>query len=187
MNERISSLLEKGEELRFVSKTEDFVFLDRTNKAPFIRKLVITLLVTLVLTILYIVKTVQINNMKPAIAIFLVVMGGYISISDLISAKKLKDLSYAVTSERLIILTDPEKSIPYSKIRDFEFKTDDDGHISLLIGADGINLPAKKWRMMTLSPMDLSEDGNEVRKCIFYAVSDPKKFEKAFREAFAAK
>lgn len=186
MNETLKSILEKGEELRFATKADDFKIMDKTNKVPQLTKLVISLCVTATFIIWYVTRTAQNPGMEikwGVVAVF-AAFGIFFAVSDIISSKKVSALEYYLTNKRIIVTSDPEKSLPLKDIHKYEFKMDADGHTSLLLGK-AEKAPAKKWRMMVLSPIDVDDNTGSIIKYAIYAIKDADRFEKEFRSAMA--
>lgn len=187
MNERLAALLEKDEELRFFTRPEEFDLLDSTNKKPIVTKVAIAFFLTLAIILLYIGTAAKSGGIKWGLVVFLAAIGVLVMANDFTTARKLRKIAYALTSKRLIVLEEAEKVLPLSEIKKFEFRKDADGHTSLLIGDRGLKTKEKKFRALAVGPVGKTEDEKEIDRFGFYAISDAKKFETAFREAISAK
>lgn len=186
MNENIAALLENGEKVLFSTKAEKFDTLDKTNKSRIIRKMVIALGITLAFLVFYVVKALEIGEIKWGLIVILAFLGGYIAFSDFFSSRKVRKLEYVITNKRVIAYRDSDKSIFFKDIKKYNFSKDEDNHISLLLGEKALAEPSKKWRLTADGPIDRNEDTQEVLKFAFYAIENAKKFEKTFEEAMSA-
>ena len=175
MEEKLKSALHEGEKLRWWGSAEEFDTFDKTNKPAFIRKAAVSLGIVLALIIAY-VCVVPAESVKPVLILVLLAFGLIGPGNVLADAAKLKNrVSYAVTDQRLFQILDSAKGIAYTDIDSVTFKTDGDGHTSLLCGSDAIRAPAAKWRELAVVGARVNNDTRRVESFVMYAIKDAEK------------
>ena len=181
MDEELKDALEQDEKLLWEGRPESFVTLDKTNKQAFTTKAIITVLVCIALILSYYAATAANDNFKIGVAAVIAGFGMLIICSTFLDARKLRKQKYGITDRRLLWMSDVVRSVPYSSIKQYRFGTDEDGHTSLLIGAEAIKKKSTKWRTMGASSVFMNDAG-ECEQAVFYAISDPDRFKKIFEE-----
>ncbi len=151
MEELLKESLREEEKLLWSGRPEAFETLDMTHKIPFIRKGIITAIVTIAICVGYVILAgAQDAPLKPGVLAVVAACGVFIIVRGLLDASKIrKRMQYAITDKRLIILTDSDKSVEYSAISAAMLSSDKDGHVSLLCGENAIK--AKPWRRRALA------------------------------------
>jgi len=186
MNYDIQKALLPDEELLWSARPEDFTFMDKTN-ARYIRTgLILKLVGTLAVVALYWSSIVRSGNPVNGliVAIMLAVLV-FMVVAPWSTARKLRRKTwYAVTTKRLMISFGDVIGVPYESIREIAFRTDDDGHTSLLVGHEAGRLKPCKWRNAT--PVNPYYDG-ETRMCesmVFYALPESDKVRELLKPHF---
>ena len=182
MEEDLKAALDADEIILFKGQAEPFETLDKTHKKPFIISTVMTVLICISLIVAYTITTVQINNFKVLVPFVIGAVGVLIISSVFRDARKIRKQQYVITNKRLIRQSDEVLGLPYSAIDQYLFKTDEDGHTSLLIGADGIKTKSKNWRKWGAGSLHVETDSGKCDQAVFYAISDLNQFRKTFVE-----
>ena len=168
MDEMLGAYLEANEKILWDSHPEAFVTLDKTHKQPFIKKLLITLIITAILLILYIGV---LGHAEPLIIAVTLVIAGYICISTHMNAWQLKKARYLITDRRIIVMNNDFTSAHYADIPMAFFRKDADGHTSLVCGDYAAQLKPHKWR--GYSAVGARYDDKVCDSLILYAIPDP--------------
>lgn len=179
MTEILKEELWPEEKVLWSGKADEFVTLDSTNKAAYIRRAITILGIVIGLCLVYIVyvtsKGIELKLGLVAIAIAFAVLGSVNFYSD---AKKLRRAFYAVTNKRIISIIDVPKSVEYARINAAQLKTDEDGHVSLLCGKKVIQSKSHKWRMFALLDPYIEPETGICERFALYAVSDAENLKK---------
>jgi len=176
MEEILKEELRSGEKLLWSGKPEAFDILDVTHKKPLISKAIMIMVIVSAVCILY-VAYVSANNIDVKLvlvvaAMLFAVMGALSGFND---GRKMKKMNYAVTDQRIIFGIEILKSLEYSQISEVEFKTDVDGHTSVLIGKDAIKAKPHLRRSLCLLDAYIDEDTGFCSRYVLYAVPDAEK------------
>ena len=177
MNTVIERALEAGETLLWSGVPEDFETLDKTNGKRIRRSSIIKI----VCTLLVILATILLENKqgKPVSFILIVVIlavGAYMVAAPWLNAKKLRqEVAYAITDRRLILAVNTAGSIRYDMVKEAAFRTDADGHTTLLIGKEALGKSAQNWRNFTPVTPYVNAETNTCECMVFYAVPDAAK------------
>lgn len=183
MEELLKESLREDEKLLWSGRPEAFETLDKTHKSPFIRRGIITAVVTVALCVAYVILVrAKEAPVKPAVLIIVVACGVFIIVRGLLDASKIrKRTSYAITDKRLIILTDSAKSVEYSAISAAKLDRDEDGHTSLLCGEDAIKARPWKRRAAVLSGAITNENTGMCERFVMYALPDAEKIKEILK------
>ena len=173
MEEMLHSGLNPDEKVLWRGKPEAFETLDKTHKKKFTIALIIGLLITLGIAAMFIISA-QRNGVsaKWGVIVIAAILCGIPTFNILGDASKLRKTEYAVTDQRLIILRDSFRGVEFQAIQEAEFRSDPDGHISLLCGADARKAKPDKWREICLIGQNTSEGTNLCTRFVFYAPTD---------------
>lgn len=176
MDELLKSALKDDEKLLWSGKPESFETLDKTNKPAFTKKAVISAVAAILLSIVYTFLVAKSNNFKIGVVIVIFAIALFVPLAVLLDANKLKkSILYAVTDQRLITVADSAKGVEYSAIKTAAFKTDADGHTSLLCGADALELPPDKWRAQAVTGVCLDDSAEVCERYAMYALPNAEK------------
>lgn len=177
MEELLKESLREDEKLLWSGRPEAFETLDKTHKSPFIRRGIITAVVTVALCVAYVILVrAKEAPVKPAVLVIVAACGIFIILRGLLDASKIrKRACYAITDKRLIILTDSAKSVEYSAINVAKLDRDEDGHTSLLCGRDAIKMKPWKRRVAVLSGAITDADTGQCDRFVMYALPDADK------------
>lgn len=147
MEELLQTSLQENEEILWRGKPEPFETLDKTHKRKFITDVVIGLLITILITVVYVLVGRHTGvSVKPLILLVILILCGIPAFNILGDASKLRKTEYIATNQRLIVLRDTDRSMEYGAIHEAEFRKDSDGHISLVCGSDALSAKESKWR-----------------------------------------
>ena len=186
MDEIIKEELRAGEKVLWTGSPESFETLDVTNKQPVIKKGIMIIGVIVALCIIYIAyalsKGIEIKPALVVIAMACAIAGSVNFISD---ARKLRRMKYAITDQRIIFKLDLAKSLEFAKISEVEFKTDADGHTSILFGKNAIKAKAHQWRSLALADAYIDEDTGLCSRFAMYAIPEAEEVKKILGEHIA--
>ena len=182
MDSKVHEMLKEGENLLWSGKPANVKALDKTNKTYDLTKLVISLVLMVILSVLYIVRTLRNSGeVQALVVILIVIIFGFIGSNELLEARKMKGVEYYLTNMRLISLSaDRKVIIPLSSIDDYKFTTDADGNTSLRIGKKAYGFKDYKLRNKSTFPPDIDEETGKCSKAIFYSIPDIENFRKIF-------
>ena len=183
MEELLKESLREDEKLLWSGRPEAFETLDKTHKSPFIRRGIITAVVTIALCVAYVILVrAKEAPVKPAVLVIVAACGIFIILRGLLDASKIrKRTSYAITDKRLLILTDSAKSVEYSAISAAKLDRDEDGHTSLLCGEDAIKARPWKRRAAVLSGAITNENTGMCERFVLYALPDADKIKEILK------
>lgn len=137
MEEKLLAKLKDDETLLWSARPEAFETLDKTHKAHFVKKSILIAVVFAAIIIAYIIAAIE-NNAAIQIPVIIIglVAALYGIFGDFLDANKLKNKSiYALTDQRIIAMMGMSfEAVDYERLSDFDFFTDEDGHVSLLCG-----------------------------------------------------
>ena len=177
MEDTISRILETDEHLIWQGKPEPFITLDSTHKKVFVRRIIISVITAAVLMALYfLIISKKGADLNAFIFVAIIVCCALGPISVFIHAGKLRRKAvYAASNQRLIVYSGDLKTVSYDYIKEACFKTDDDGHTTLLCGKSAVDAPPSKWRIISLFGLnDLeAKDGPVCERFAFYALENP--------------
>lgn len=137
MEQKLLAKLKDDETLLWSAKPEAFETLDKTHKAHFVKKAVLIAVIFAAIVIAYVIAAIDNNStIKIPVIIIGLVAALYGIFGDFLDANKLKNKSmYALTDQRMIAMMGMSfEAVDYERLSDFDFFTDEDGHVSLLCG-----------------------------------------------------
>ena len=182
MDENLQHKLDDGEKLLLTSKPESFKAKDKTHAKSFTTGLIIALVIAAGLTVGYF-ALVGAQMVKPVLIIIIWVCALYAAFAEMLGCPKVRKTVYCLTDKRVLLDTEGEfHEFAYSQVEDFEFKNDDDGHTSLLVGKTALKKAPSKWRQLPIEPVLTEDATNAVAKAGLYAIEDPEKFRRIFAE-----
>ena len=185
MEENLKKALKDDEKLLWSGQPEKFETFDKTYKPLFIRKLVISLLVGIFLSVGYFIL-----SQKSEAEIkwgFLVLVWLFCVISPVNvfrDANSLrKNTVYAMTDRRLFTVIDSTtvRDITLAQIEKASFLTDEDGHVSLFCGKEG-KKPDNNLRSITLTVPSINEETDKCERYVMYAVPQADKLRKLLKD-----
>lgn len=182
MEDKLKAELLEGETLLWSGKPENFETLDLTHKQHFTKKAVIAALAAAALLAAYIVFAArQGTQISWVVAALIVVFAAAAPMGFFSSASKLrKEVFYAVTDQRLLIVREEVRSVKYENVKTALFKTDADGHTSLVFGAKAETAKPHSWRNAALfGRFHENEGADECDLMAFYAVPNIEELKRA--------
>ena len=173
MEEILKEELRAGEEILWKGKPEKFETLDVTHKNAIIIKAIIICGVVLALCVAYAVFTISKGiEFKFGLVAIAIAIAVYTSIHGLIEGKNMAKVDYVITDQRMMVVSSVAKGVEYAAIKEAEFRTDADGHTSLLCGERAIKSKPHNWRMLTLGGAHLELETGLCESFVFYAIPD---------------
>lgn len=180
MDEMLKTGLLPDEKILWRGKAEPFTTLDKTHKKRFIICAGIGLLITALVAAAYFAAVARGGlQAKPYVLLIVLLLCGIPAFNMLGDASKLKKMEYVVTDQRLIILRDSLRPMPFKVIQEAGFRTDDDGHVSLLCGKDALKAKPDKWREICVVGQSAADGSDVCSRFAFYAVNQPEELKKA--------
>lgn len=181
MDEKLKEALRENEKLLWTGKTEACELMDKTNKPSFIKKCIIALSVAVALTVGYLLVA-EAQHVKVALIVVFFLAAGIAPFNTVSDGMKVRKLSYAVTDQRLMQIGESIKSVEYSAVPACTFKTDDDGHTTLLVGTDAMKEPSHKWRALSVIGTRMDENGTLCESFAMYNIPDADKLKKILKD-----
>ena len=185
MEELLKKAMEDGENLLWSARPEKFETLDKTYKPLFTKKLTISLLVGLFLSVGYFILSKRSEaEIKWG---FLVLVWLFCVISPVNvfrDANSLrKNTVYAMTDRRLFTVIDSTtvRDVTLAQIEKASFLTDEDGHVSLFCGKEG-KKPGSNLRSITLTVPSINEETDKCERYVMYAVPQADKLQKLLKD-----
>lgn len=152
MEEILKSALKENEQLLWSGRPESFDTLDATHKHSFIVKSITAAIVAVIAEVLYLWLAKKNGaNIMPLVMVLIALAAAFSPICVWLDASRLrKSVLYGVTDKRLILVRDGVKGVEFEKIDAAAFKTDADGHTTLLCGRRALKAKPSAWRASTL-------------------------------------
>lgn len=183
MDEMLKTGLLPDEKILWRGKAEPFTTLDKTHKKRFIICAGIGLLITALVAAAYFAAVARGGlQAKPYVLLIVLLLCGIPAFNMLGDASKLKKMEYVVTDQRLIILRDSLRPMPFKTIQEAGFRTDDDGHVSLLCGKDALKAKPDKWREICVVGQSAADGTDVCSRFVFYAPADLKGLKAALKD-----
>ena len=175
------TLKETGETLIWENVPEKFESVDKTNKTHYIISCILIVLIAAAVSVSYYIKM-----SGGVIGLYVIVwlLAAIIMFSTLSIPAKVRKCGYYMTDKRVIVFTnsDDMRVIPFKSVKEYRFMKDEDGHTTLLVGKNAVNLPASKWRALSLDPVDADESTGTILKAGVYAIPNVDEFRKIFTD-----
>ncbi len=177
MEELLKGALDEGEKILWKGQPESFETLDKTHRSGYIRKCVITAVITAAILIAYIAAATSNGaGIKWGVIVIILVCAAYACLSPILTANQLrKQIMYVITDKRMMIIRGSVTSCAYDKIGIAAMRKDSDGHSCLICGADGIKLKPTKWRGDTVTGARSDVQTGECSSLVMYAVPEADK------------
>lgn len=175
MEEMLKEALRSDEKLLWSGRPERFETLDKTHKSSFYRKIVWSVAICAAVLALYIIMALKNGaDIKPVVIIVVVACGVLGPMSFFSDASKLrKNVLYAVTDKRLILVREGVRDMDFSRIKSASLRRDADGHTSLLCGERALKAKPDKWRAASLLAQGSGDGEDELcENFAFYALPE---------------
>ena len=153
MEEKLKAKLKDDETLLWTARPEAFEILDKTHKAHFVKKAILIAVIVAAAIAVYINAAIKTNSpVQIAVIIIALIAGGYGMFGEFLDGRKLQNKTlYALTDQRMIAFMGMSfEAVDYSRVKDYEFVTDEDGHTSLLCGERAREVKAHGRRSATV-------------------------------------
>ena len=153
--------LQKNEHVLWTGKAGPFRPLDRTNKRRILTEAILSALAALALLTVYALAVIRGGaSFQLLIPLMMLLLCGIVPLRDLSDCAKLRKAPYAVTDQRLIVVSAAVRGVELSRVREAAFKQDADGLVSLLCGEDALKARPSKWREVCVVARSGGEDEN---------------------------
>ena len=119
---------------------------------------------------------------KPYVILIVLLLSGIPAFNMLGDASKLRKMEYVVTDQRLLVLRDSLRPMPLGNIREAGFRTDADGHVSLLCGKDALKAKPDHWREYCVVGQSNADGSDVCSRFVFYAPADLKGLKAALKD-----
>ena len=176
MKDLFNEELRDGESLLWCGKPEAFEIMDRTYKQHLIRRAIVIIGVVTAICVIYLLyassKGITIKPVLVALAMAGAIMG---AANGFLEGKKLRRMCYAITDQRIISVLELPKSLEFNRVKEVAFKTDKDGHTSILFGTKTIKSKAHSWRNLALADPYIDEGTGFCTRFVMYAVPEAEK------------
>ena len=173
--EKITKLLNPGEQILWASMSQPGKLMDEKHKPRNMRWFIIVGAVFAVLMFLYVRACIRAGtNVFSVVTLVFVMVAGMIFLDPVTTLKRLRKVEYAITTERVIVSsTSTNFSIPRSKAAPVQIIDEDGGVSTLIIGTEKTAKPGK-LRQYGLTGLFVTENEKDVPYPVFYRVSDAK-------------
>lgn len=171
MEDNVQISLEPGEQILWQGKPEPFKTLDKTHKKSFAVKASIGGLIAIIISAVYVLAVINTAPIKIFVFPVVFILCGIPAFNLLGDASKLRKTVYLATDRRLISVRDSAHDMKYTCIHEAAFRTDRDGHVSLLCGDEAMKLKPEKWREAAVVGQRATE-GPGCHRFVFYAPTD---------------
>ena len=180
MEELLKKAMDKDEKLLWSGRPEKFETFDKTYSPIFKRKIIISALIGIILTVGFIILSARANMEIKWGAIVIIWLFCVIApINIYRDANTLtKKIMYGITDRRFITVSDTTKNITYDKLDKAIFYTDADRHTSIICGTKAEKLKEKNLRELATMGVCMDADGKECEKYVMYAVPEAEKLKK---------
>ena len=180
---KLDKVLKEGENVIWKGKPEKYRILDKTNGLYFLKRCMINIAICAAVELSYLGLAYHLSaEILEWLIIGIIVVFAVSPILLLYRSIKLKKCIYAATNYRLITIADKVISITYNRIYEYSFKTDMNGHTSLLCGKEGLLSEPGKWRELAFSGNPDDPGAGPCEKFAFYAISRPDELQKVLSE-----
>lgn len=174
MEEKLLTKLKDDETLLWSAKPEAFETLDKTHKAHFMKKAIMIAVFFAAIIVAYIVAALNTHSdIQVAVIIIGLAAALYGIFGDFLDANKLKNKSlYALTDQRMIAMMGMSfEAVDYERVHDFDFFTDEDGHVSLLCGERAREVKPYSRRSITVCGAQNNAETGECQGFAMYGVT----------------
>ncbi len=186
MEEILKEELRPGEKILWRGKPEPFEILDLTHKKPLITKAILIIAIVALICVIYVAYAISagigVKYILVVAAMLCAIMGALNGFNE---GRKMKKVNYVVTDQRIISILDLPKSLEYAKIKEVEFKTDEDGLTSVLFGETAIKAKPCQRRSLALLDPFLDEETGYCSRFVLYAVDDAEGLKNIFSKYIA--
>ena len=185
MEDIIKEALREEETVLWQSKPEAFETLDKTNKKRFWVTLCICTVVFIAIMALSLFNGK--TEVKPSVVVILFVLCAFAPLRRILDANQIRKLRYVVTNQRMLVVSGDVKGVALERVKQAVLRTDADGHLSLLAGAEGVKKRQSYWRDLALiGQPGASSDDEPIDTFGFYAVEDKKGLERVLKQVLPA-
>ena len=164
--------LDEGEEILWSGKAEKTEIFDKTNKAAYIRRTVISLGIMILLMVLCFLKVEDAGIGSYTIILIAGIVAPILAYKD---ARTCQSLEYYVTDRRLVRVNGGVTIMcPFNLIKTYRFRDDEDGNTTLLVGEKAIKSKPASWRSKVTFNSFTTDSKGFAEDYLFYAVDDVK-------------
>ena len=174
MEEKLKAKLKDDETLLWTARPEAFEILDKTHKAHFVKKAILIAVIVAAAIAVYINAAIKTNSpVQIAVIIIALIAGGYGMFGEFLDGRKLQNKTlYALTDQRMIAFMGMSfEAVDYSRVKDYEFVTDEDGHTSLLCGERAREVKPHGRRSVTVCGAQNNAETGECHGFAMYGIT----------------
>ena len=174
MEEKLKAKLKDDETLLWTARPEAFEILDKTHKAHFVKKAILIAVIVAAAIAVYINAAIKTNSpVQIAVIIIALIAGGYGMFGEFLDGRKLQNKTlYALTDQRMIAFMGMSfEAVDYSRVKDYEFVTDEDGHTSLLCGERAREVKPYGRRSVTVCGAQNNAESGECHGFAMYGIT----------------
>ena len=174
MEEKLKAKLKDDETLLWTARPEAFEILDKTHKAHFVKKAILIAVVAVIAIALYVNAAIKTNStVQIAVIIIALVAAAYGIFGEFLDGRKLQNKTlYALTDQRMIAFMGMSfEAVDYSRVKDYEFVTDEDGHTSLLCGERAREVKPHGRRSVTVCGAQNNAETGECHGFAMYGIT----------------
>ena len=174
MEEKLKAKLKDDETLLWTARPEAFEILDKTHKAHFVKKAILIAIVAVIAIALYVNAAIKTNStVQIAVIMIALVAAAYGIFGEFLDGRKLQNKTlYALTDQRMIAFMGMSfEAVDYSRVKDYEFVTDEDGHTSLLCGERAREVKPHGRRSVTVCGAQNNAETGECHGFAMYGIT----------------
>ena len=174
MEEKLKAKLKDDETLLWTARPEAFEILDKTHKAHFVKKAILIAVVAVIAIALYVNAAIKTNStVQIAVIMIALVAAAYGIFGEFLDGRKLQNKTlYALTDQRMIAFMGMSfEAVDYSRVKDYEFVTDEDGHTSLLCGERAREVKPHGRRSVTVCGAQNNAETGECHGFAMYGIT----------------
>lgn len=182
--QKLGEKMEAGEKILWYGRPEAFTVMDRTHRDYLRRHIIISALVTLAVAVAYVLAALHYGApIKPWLILAILAVGAYAMFREWLDAGTARHkIWYAITDRRLAWANDTVSTVRFEAIPKAAFRSDEDGHVSLLCGKDALKKKPALWRSTSVVSPSCDLDSGICEQLVFYAIPEPDKVEKLLEQ-----
>lgn len=176
MKEELLAKLEDDRKVLYEGTAQNVRAMDKTHARTNLIRIIAIMGVCALLVILYCVK---VETTKLGIIALLVIICAYAACAEVLHCGKFKKVKYYITEKHIVTDFDTSDSVvPFDSIKNYEFKTDDDGQNYLVCG--DVKKGMYGLRSIAVTPARVND--GVCTEYVTYAMSDFDKFKAVFEQ-----
>ena len=177
---KLGAKMEKGEKILWYGRPEPFAVMDKTHRNYLCRRFIFSALGILAVMVAYALAARHFEvPLKPVIVILIVAAGAFACLREWIDAAAVRSkIWYGVTDRRLVWVDDTVSTVRFEAVPKAAFRSDDDGHVSLLCGKAALRKKPERWRSAAAVKPGCDTESGICEQLVFYAIPEADKVKK---------